>query len=178
MFDNDKQIEDFMQFRNEFELNSSDSDYETNCRDENFLDEEELSPKPTNIILSSSKLESEIELNAELETEELETLHSKDESLPKGLAPLEELFDFNDVANKPKLEPVETKVEEWNIGSELKPMMIKLSKTLPAHIKLKYIELFKEFSDVFAWSYEDLKSYDTEIIQHKIPLKENQKPFK
>ena len=30
----------------------------------------------------------------------------------------------------------------------------------------------------FAWSYEDLKSYDTEIIQHKIPLKENQKPFK
>ena len=56
--------------------------------------------------------------------------------------------------------------------------MIKLSKTLPAHIKLKYIELFREFFDVFAWSYEDLKSYDTEIIQHKIPLKENQKPFK
>ena len=45
-----------------------------------------------------------------------------------------------------------------------------------AHIKLKYIELFREFSDVFTWSYEDLKSYDTEIIQHKIPLKENQKP--
>ena len=109
----------------------------------------------------------------------METLHSKDDSLPKGLAPLEELlFDFNDVANKPKLEPVETEVEECNIGSEKKPKMIKLSKTLPAHIKLKYLELFKEFSDVFAWSYEDLKSYDTEIIQHKIPLKENQKPFK
>ena len=29
VFDNDKQIEDFMQFRNEFELNGSDSDYET-----------------------------------------------------------------------------------------------------------------------------------------------------
>ena len=56
--------------------------------------------------------------------------------------------------------------------------MIKLSKNLPTHIKLKYIELFKEFYDVFVWSYEDLKSYDTEIIQHKIPLKENQKPFK
>ena len=56
--------------------------------------------------------------------------------------------------------------------------MIKLSKNLPAHIKLKYIELFKEFSDVFAWSYEDIKSYDTEITQHKIALKENQKPFK
>ena len=92
--------------------------------------------------------------------------------------PLEELFGFNDVAKKPKLEPVETEVEECNIGSELKPKMIKLSKNLPAHIKLKYIELFKDFSDVFAWSYEDLKSYDTKIIQHKISLKENQKPFK
>ena len=98
--------------------------------------------------------------------------------MPKGLAPLEELFDFNDVAKKPKLEPVETEVEECNIGSELKPMMIKLSKTLSAQIKLKYIEMFKEFSDVFVWNYEDLKSYNTEIIQQKIPLKENQKQFK
>ena len=99
VFDNDKKIEDFMQFINEFELHSSDSNYETDCpSEENFLDEEEPSPEPTNINLLSSKLESETKLNAELETEELETLHSKDESLPKGLAPLEELFDFNDVA--------------------------------------------------------------------------------
>ena len=91
---------------------------------------------------------------------------------------MEELFDFNDVAKKPKLEPVETEVEECNIGSKEKSKLIKLSKTLLDHIKLKYIEMFTEFSDVFAWSYKDLKSYDTEIIQHKIPLKENQKPFK
>jgi hypothetical protein len=44
--------------------------------------------------------------------------------------------------------------------------------------KPKYIDLFKEFQDVFAWSYEDLKSYDTSVIQHTIPLKPNQKPFK
>ena len=31
---------------------------------------------------------------------------------------------------------------------------------------------------MFAWSYEDLKSYDTYVIQHTIPLKPNQKPFK
>lgn len=31
---------------------------------------------------------------------------------------------------------------------------------------------------MFSWSYEDLKYYDTNIIQHKIPIKENQKPFK
>ena len=31
---------------------------------------------------------------------------------------------------------------------------------------------------MFAWSYEDLKAYDTDIIQHKIPIKYDQKPFK
>ena len=71
---------------------------------------------------------------------------------------------MNDVVKKPKLEPIESEVEECNIGSEEKPKLIKISKTLPTHIKLKYIELFKEFSYVFAWSYEDLKTYDTKII--------------
>lgn len=56
--------------------------------------------------------------------------------------------------------------------------MIKLSKTLPPDQKLKYVELFKEFQDIFTWSYEDFKSYDTFVIQHTLPLKENQKPFK
>ena len=32
--------------------------------------------------------------------------------------------------------------------------------------------------DIFAWSYEDLKTYDTSIIQHKIPLNPNTKPFR
>ena len=36
----------------------------------------------------------------------------------------------------------------------------------------------KEFSDVFAWSYDDLKEYDTNIIQHTIPIKEDEKPFR
>ena len=112
MFDGDKQIEDFMQFRNEFELHSSDSNYETNCSEEKILDEEESSPELVNINLLTRKLKNKTELNAELETEELETLYSKDQSLPKGLAPLEDLFDFNDVARKPKLELVETEVEE------------------------------------------------------------------
>jgi hypothetical protein len=31
---------------------------------------------------------------------------------------------------------------------------------------------------VFSWSYEDLKSYDTSNIQHKIPIKEENKTFR
>jgi hypothetical protein len=31
---------------------------------------------------------------------------------------------------------------------------------------------------VFAWTYEDLSTYDTTVIEHKIPLKEEAKPFR
>ena len=94
----------------------------------------------------------------------MEVLQCKNDKIPRGLTPLEHLFYFNDVAKEPRMEPVETGVEEHNIGSLAEPKMIKLSSTLPAHIKLQYIELFKEFKDVFAWGYKDLKSYDTSII--------------
>lgn len=72
------------------------------------------------------------------------------------------------------MQPLSAQIEDCNIGTEHNPKMIKLYKALPPDQKLKYVELFKEFQDVFAWSYEDLKSYDTSIIQHTIPLKENQ----
>ena len=39
------------------------------------------------------------------------------------------------------------------------------------------MKLFKEYKDVFMWTYEDLKTYDMKIIQHIIPLKEDANPF-
>jgi hypothetical protein len=41
-----------------------------------------------------------------------------------------------------------------------------------------YANLFKEFIEIFAWKYKDLKTYDTSIIQHRIPLKMGSNPFK
>jgi len=76
------------------------------------------------------------------------------------------------------MEPLIENIEEFNIGTEEKPKLIKLSKALPPDEKVKYINLFKDFQDVFPWSYEDLKSYDTSIIEHNIPIKEDHKPFK
>lgn len=80
------------------------------------------------------------------------------------------------MSKNPKMEPLKSDIEECNIGSEEHSKLIELSKSLPPNEKLKYMELLKEFQHVFAWSYEDLKSYDTSIIQHTIPLKEDQKP--
>jgi hypothetical protein len=38
--------------------------------------------------------------------------------------------------------------------------------------------LVREYRDVFAWSYDELKTYDPKIINHAIPLKEDAKPFR
>ena len=109
---------------------------------------------------------------------ETEIIELKDNFLPTGLTPLEDIFDSNDIPRKPKMQPLNTAIEECNIGTSEKPKIIKLSASLPPDQKPKYIDLFKEFQDVFAWSYGDLKSYDTSVIQHTIPLKPDQKPFK
>ena len=114
----------------------------------------------------------------ETQINEMDILQLKNNVIPKGLIPLEELFDQDDVANKPTFQPTEKGVEEVNIGTAATPKMVKLSKALPPKIKDKYISLMASFADVFTWDYSDLKTYDTNIIQHIISIKPNQKPFR
>jgi len=40
------------------------------------------------------------------------------------------------------------------------------------------ITLLQEYTDVFAWSYEDILGLDTNTVVHKIPLEEGCKPIK
>jgi hypothetical protein len=108
----------------------------------------------------------------------VDIIQLKKNIIPKGLVPLEKLFDKNDVAKNPKITSREDDVEDYNIGTEEDPKMVKLSKALNPEVKKDYVKLMKDFPGVFAWSYDDLKVYDTNVIQHAIPLKEDQKPFK
>ena len=107
-----------------------------------------------------------------------EIMQLKNNCIPKGLVPLEKLFDNNDVAKSPGVKPSHKDVEDVNIGTEQEPKQVKISKKLPVEVKRKYVDLLKKYSDVFAWSYDDLKVYDTSVIKHTTPLKENEKPFK
>jgi hypothetical protein len=98
--------------------------------------------------------------------------------IPKGLIPLERLFDGNDVAVKGRVSGDEADTAECNIGTPEEPKFVKLSRSLTEEQRAEYTELLREFADVFAWTYEDLKTYDTSVIEHKIPLKEEARPFK
>jgi len=110
--------------------------------------------------------------------ESSEVLQLQNNLIPKGLIPLEKLFDQNDVFKAPRLQANEEEVENCNLGDSVVPKIVKISKFLSADMKTKYVEMMKRFIDVFAWSYADLKQYDSSIIQHTIPIKQNEKPFK
>ena len=76
----------------------------------------------------------EKEESAEPDPEYLTQLAGKDiiqlksNTIPRGLLPLEEIFDSNDVARSPKVAPSDVEVEECNIGTEKEPKVIKISK--------------------------------------------------
>jgi len=53
-----------------------------------------------------------------------------------------------------------------------------LSNSLSREKRAEYDELLKEIVDVFSCIYEDLRTYDTVVIEHKIPLIEEAKPFR
>jgi hypothetical protein len=88
------------------------------------------------------------------------------------------LFYGNDVAVKGRVSNGDVDTVECNIGTQEEPKYVKLSNSLIKEQRAEYTELLREFSDVLAWTYEDLKTYDTYIIEHKIPLKEEAKPFR
>jgi hypothetical protein len=158
VFEDDKQVERFLQMSDEFA--------NINIDDECCCDKDESADAHSNDDPFQNQIAGR------------DIVQLKNNIIPKGLVPLEKLFDENDVARNPKITANDEDVEDCNIGTEENPKIIKLSKTLSPEVKQDYIKLMKDFPDVFAWSYDDLKVYDTKVIQHVIPLKEDQRPFK
>jgi hypothetical protein len=88
------------------------------------------------------------------------------------------LFDGNDVVVRGRISGDDVDTTECNIGTPEEPKFFKLSKSLTEEQRAEYTKLLREFADVFAWTYEDLKTYDTSFIEHKIPLKAEARAFK
>ena len=101
----------------------------------------------------------------------------KNNFIPKGLVPLEIIFDNNDVFIKSESKTDKNSTVDCNIGIENDPKYVKISKLLTEESRGKYESLLQQYVDVFTWSYGDLKTYDTNIMEHKIPLKEDAKPM-
>ena len=81
--------------------------------------------------------------------------------IPKGLIPLEILLDQNDVLRNPQSISSEDDIEEINIGTDEDTKNIKICASLDPEIKAQYLKLVQNYKYVLAWTYNDLKTYDT-----------------
>ena len=68
------------------------------------------------------------------------------------------------------------KIDLAEEGEEPKPAWI--ATDLDPEEEEILIAALKEYKDVFAWSYKDLKGVDPEICQHTIPMNDDAKPCK
>ena len=91
-------------------------DFENLKIDQNNMnkDEESAEPEPAYLTQLASK----------------DIIQLKSNSFPRGLVPLEDIFDNNDVAKSPRVAPRDDEVEECNIGTEKDPKVIKMSKNM------------------------------------------------
>jgi hypothetical protein len=158
VFDDEKQVEIFLLMSDKF---ANTNIHEECCKDEDKSTDAQNNDDPFQNQIAGRDI-----------------IQLKNNIIPKGWVPLKKIFDKNDVAKNPKITASEEDVEECNIRTEENPKMLKLSNTLSPEVKQDYLKLMKYFPDIFAWSYDDLKLYDMKVIQHVIPLKEDQKPFK
>lgn len=124
MFENEKQLEFFLQLKVEFE--NLHIDIESSVEDNN----------QKTILNQNTENSDEHEV-------QLEVLQLKDNVIPRGLVPLEALFDFS-VAQKPKMQHVGAKVEDCNIGTKDNLIIVKISKSLLQEEKNKHIGLLKK----------------------------------
>ena len=67
---------------------------------------------------------------------------------------------------------------EINIGTNKDPMLIKIGKGTSKKERNNLINLIKEYRDVLAFSYDELKAYRKDVFQHTIPLTEEAKGVK
>lgn len=65
-----------------------------------------------------------------------------------------------------------------NIGSEDSFQIPYVGAQCIEQEKGMFLALFREFRDIFAWSYKDLRGLDPGIIKHSIPLEEGAKPVR
>jgi hypothetical protein len=110
--------------------------------------------------------------------------HSNNKSrfhmISKGVSNLENLFNLREKFKGSKNTKIESSCpiyETINLRTPENPKNVNVGKEVSKEDSITYLKLFREYQDVFAWFYQELKMYDTRIIQHTIPLKSRVKPF-
>jgi hypothetical protein len=93
--------------------------------------------------------------------------------VPKSIVKLEYIYDLKDRFTKPtncKTHSSTMSVELINLGEGQIPQNVNLELCCSRFERNDFIHLLKKDKDVFLWSYVDLKTFDTSVIEHTIPM--------
>ncbi|XP_070034351.1 uncharacterized protein [Nicotiana tomentosiformis] len=69
-------------------------------------------------------------------------------------------------------------LKEVNLGTNEEPRPTYLSALLEVDEEGTYIELLKEFKDVFSWIYKEMPRLDPKVAVHHLAIKNGARPFK
>ena len=64
-------------------------------------------------------------------------------------------------------------VEIVNLGTEEDKKEVKIGSDLKHSVKKRLIQMLHDYVEVFAWSYEDMPGLDTDIVVHRLSIKED-----
>jgi len=100
--------------------------------------------------------------------------------IPKLVIKMEHFYDIDDKFKKLtncKMYGSSMKYDSVNLGTEKEPKNVNLGLGCSPQEKVMFVKLFKEYKDVFAWTYGNLKTFDIGIMQHVIPLEKDVNPY-
>ena len=83
----------------------------------------------------------------------------EDDDLPPNLLRLVE-------QDERQILPHQEIMEAVNLETEEKRKEVKIGTTLSPATRKELIDLLQDYSDVFAWSYQDMPGFDMDIVVH------------
>src|SRR3954471_18354046 len=76
------------------------------------------------------------------------------------------------------IQPHEEPIEVINLGSNEEKKEVRIGADLEHNVKQRLIQMLQDYVEIFAWSYEDMPGLDTDIMVHRLPIKEGSTPVK
>lgn len=97
--------------------------------------------------------------------------------LLKGLVTLERIFNLDDEARDKNLNLAAKREDSFPI-TIVDGRTLNLGKVCTEIEQKDFVKLCQDFSDVFSWTYDDLKWFDPSLFQHSIDLDKDEKPIR
>lgn len=101
--------------------------------------------------------------------------------IPRGMVQLERIFNLDKIKDQDqqaKKDSIGSECDTYNMGTPDEVKNVFIGKVCIPKEKKGIIDALHVYQDIIAWIYEVLKTYDTLIITHTIPLKPDAKPFR